>query len=97
VRDREREVFTSSGQTYYVNGEFVPGPPSSYRRFNESGYQLGGGLEYSLQSHVYANLQYVYSRYRDHDVRNRLMGGRRLSPLIVDYADAQPHRSILVG
>ena len=75
VRDRQREVFTSNGQTFYVDGRFIAGPNSSDIRFNESGYEVGGGIEYSLMSHVYADAQYVYSRYRNHNSRNRLMTG----------------------
>ncbi|MEP6982261.1 MAG: outer membrane beta-barrel protein [Sphingomicrobium sp.] len=75
VRDRQRNIFTSSGSTFYVNGQFVPAPPSSDTRFSESGYELGGGLEYSLASHFYADAQYVYSHYRNETVRNRVMLG----------------------
>lgn len=75
VRDRQHEVFTSSGQTFYVDGVFVPGPPSSDLRFSQNGYEFGGGLEYSLQSHIYVSGQYVHSRYRNHTDRDRLMAG----------------------
>lgn len=75
VRDRQRNVFTSSGGTFFVNGQFVPGPPSSDSKFGQSGFETGGGLEYSLASHFYADAQYVYSRYRNHTVRNRVMLG----------------------
>lgn len=75
VRDRQREIFTSNGQTFYVNGQFVPGPPSSDTRFSERGYEVGGGLEYSLPNHIYADAQYVYSRYRNHTKRDRVMLG----------------------
>lgn len=75
VRDRQRNVFTSSGGIFIVNGQIVPGPPSTDMRFSESGYEVGGGLEYSLTSHFYADGQYVYSRYRNHTSRNRVMAG----------------------
>lgn len=75
VRDRQRNVFTSSGSTFYLNGQFVPAPPSTDTRFSESGYELGGGLEYTMTSHFYGDAQYVYSRYRNHTVRNRVMLG----------------------
>lgn len=75
VRDRQRNIFTSSGSTFYVNGQFVPAPPSSNTSFSESGYELGGGMEYSLASHFYADAQYVYSHYRNETVRNRVMFG----------------------
>lgn len=75
VRDQQRNIFTSNGETFFVNGQLVAGPPSSDTRFNESGYELGGGLEYSLASHFYGDAQYVYSRYRNQTTRNRIMLG----------------------
>lgn len=75
VRTREREVFTSSGGLFVVNGQIVPGPPSTDMRFSENGYELGGGAEYALSSHFYADAQYVYSRYRNRTTRNRVMAG----------------------
>lgn len=75
VSDRQREVFTSSGQTFYVNGQFVAGPPSSDLKFRENGYEVGGGLEYSLHSHVFADAQYVHDRYRNRNSRDRLVLG----------------------
>ena len=75
VRDRQRNVFTSSGGDFIVDGQIVPGPPSTDMRFSESGYEVGGGLEYSLTSHFYADGQYVYSRYRNQTSRNRIMAG----------------------
>lgn len=75
VRTREREVFTSAGGPFYVDGEFVPAPPSTDIRFSESGYELGGGAEFALSPHVYANAQYVYSHYRDRTTRSRVMAG----------------------
>lgn len=75
VRTRQREVFTSAGGLFYVNGQFVPAPPSTDTRFDEGGYQLGGGAEYSLSSHVYADAQFVHSRYRNRTTRNRIMAG----------------------
>ena len=75
VRDKQRNVFTSAGGLFVVNGQIVPGPPSTDTRFTESGYEVGGGLEYSFGGHFYADGQYVYSRYRNHTARNRLMAG----------------------
>ncbi|TCM21435.1 outer membrane immunogenic protein [Novosphingobium sp. PhB165] len=46
--------------------------------FNTGGYQLGGGVEYTLtqgRMPVYLNAQYVYSQYDDHTARQRIMGG----------------------
>lgn len=75
VSDRQREIFTSSGQTFYVNGQFVAGPPSSDLKFDESGYDVGGGLEYTFQNHVFADAQYVHARYRNRNSRDRAMLG----------------------
>jgi outer membrane immunogenic protein len=49
-------------------------------RYRTDGYQVGGGVEYTLsQLHtpvpVYVNAQYVYSNYDDHTSRQRVMGG----------------------
>ncbi len=51
-----------------------------YDHFNTSGYQVGGGVEYSLTGEqtrlpLYANVQYVYSQYNDHTARQRVMAG----------------------
>ena len=75
VRTRQREVFTSAGGLFYVNGQFVAAPPSSDARFREDGYELGGGVEFSLSRHFYADAQYVHSRYRNRTFRNRVMAG----------------------
>ena len=75
VHDRQHNVFTSSGGTFFVNGQIVPGPPSSESRFGQSGFETGGGVEYSLANHFYADAQYIYSKYRNHTVRNRVMLG----------------------
>jgi outer membrane immunogenic protein len=75
VRTRQREVFTSAGGLFYVNGQLVAAPPSTDARFREDGYELGGGVEYSLSRHFYADAQYVHSRYRNRTSRNRVMAG----------------------
>ncbi|KTF69909.1 outer membrane protein [Sphingomonas sp. HT-1] len=56
------------------------GQTSFYDSFNTAGYQVGGGVEYSLTGEesrmpVYANVQYVYSQYNDHTARQRVMAG----------------------
>lgn len=51
---------------------------SYYDHFNSNGYQVGGGVEYTVKEGrvpVYANLQYVFSQYNDHTSRHRLMAG----------------------
>ncbi|WP_010544018.1 outer membrane protein [Sphingomonas elodea] len=56
------------------------GQTSFYDHFNTSGYQVGGGVEYSLTGEqtrmpLYVNAQYVYSQYNDHTARQRVMAG----------------------
>ena len=56
------------------------GQASFYDHFGTDGYQLGGGVEYTLTDTalpvpVYVNAQYVYSQYHDHTSRQRLMAG----------------------
>ncbi|UYY77003.1 outer membrane protein [Sphingomonas sp. R1] len=56
------------------------GQTSYYNHFNTDGYQVGGGVEYSLTGEqtrmpLYVNAQYVYSQYNDHTARQRVMAG----------------------
>ena len=56
------------------------GESSYYNHGRTDGYQVGGGVEYSLTNvslplPVYVNAQYVYSNYDDHTSRQRVMGG----------------------
>ncbi|RZM34293.1 MAG: porin family protein [Sphingomonas sp.] len=54
------------------------GQRSFYDHVNTTGYQVGGGVEYTVvegRLPVYANAQYVYSQYNDHTSRQRIMGG----------------------
>ncbi len=51
-----------------------------YDHFNTTGYQVGGGVEYSMSAAdarmpLYANVQYVRSQYNDHTARQRVMAG----------------------
>ena len=75
-------IFAKGG---YVNNEqrkrfdAPAGQTGYYDHFRSDGYQLGGGLEYTLTSAdaklpVYVGAQYVYSQYSDHTSRQRLMG-----------------------
>lgn len=78
-------VFGKGG--YVVNEQrkrFDPaagtGETAFYNHDHTTGYQVGGGVEYTLsQVHlpvpVYVNAQYVYSNYSDHTSRQRVMGG----------------------
>ena len=76
------------GKGGYVSNEqrksFVPaagsGEAGYYNHGRTDGYQVGGGVEYSLTSlhtplPVYVNAQYVYSNYQDHTSRQRVMAG----------------------
>ena len=56
----------------------APGGSSFYDHFRTDGYQVGGGVEYTVTEGrlpAYVNLQYVYSQYNDHTSRQRLMAG----------------------
>lgn len=74
------------GKAGYVNSEqrkrfnAPAGETSFYNHYSTDGYQVGGGVEYTLdQLHtpvpVYVSAQYVYSNYDDHTSRQRVMGG----------------------
>jgi outer membrane immunogenic protein len=74
-------IFAKGG---YVNNEQrkrLDTPTGGYYdHFNTSGYQVGGGVEYSLSGEqtrlpIYANVQYVRSQYNDHTARQRVMAG----------------------
>lgn len=74
-------IFAKGG---YVNNEQrkrLDTPTGGYYdHFNTDGYQVGGGVEYSLTGEqtrmpLYANVQYVYSQYSDHTARQRVMAG----------------------
>lgn len=74
------------GKGGYVNNEqrkrfdAPVGQTSFYDHFRTDGYQVGGGVEYTLTESalpvpVYVNAQYVFSQYHDHTSRHRLMAG----------------------
>jgi outer membrane immunogenic protein len=76
--------FLVFGKGGYVNNEqrkrfdAPAGQTSFYDHYSADGYQVGGGVEYTVTGGklpVYVNAQYVYSRYDDHTSRQRLMGG----------------------
>lgn len=75
VNDDSRTRFTPTTNLLYVNGVIVGPERPYYRRFSTGGYQAGGGVEYDVTSMVYANLQFIYSRYDDHTSRQRGMLG----------------------
>lgn len=72
------------GKAGYVNNEqrkrfsgTVPAT-SFYDHYRVDGYQVGGGVEYSVlesSTPVYVNAQYVFSRYDDNTSRQRVMMG----------------------
>jgi outer membrane immunogenic protein len=77
--------FLIYGKGGYVNNEqrkrfdAPAGQTGYYDHFRSDGYQLGGGLEYTLTNAdaklpVYVGAQYVYSQYSDHTSRQRVMG-----------------------
>ena len=56
------------------------GETSYYSHGRTDGYQVGGGVEYSLTSYhtplpLYVSAQYVYSNFADHTARQRAMLG----------------------
>jgi hypothetical protein len=72
------------GKAGYVNGEQrkrIEGPVGNtlvYDHYRADGYQVGGGVEFSLTQGrlpVYASAQYVYSNYHGNSSRQRVMGG----------------------
>lgn len=76
--------FLVFGKAGYVNGEqrrSITGPTGAglvYDHYNADGYQVGGGVEYSLsqsRTPLYVNAQYVYSDYFGHSARQRVMAG----------------------
>lgn len=73
--DNQRNVFTSSNALFYQNGTIVQAPASFTREPAGSGYQVGGGAEYSFTDMFYVNAQYVYSRYDNDTSRQRVMAG----------------------
>ncbi|WP_159982109.1 MULTISPECIES: outer membrane protein [unclassified Novosphingobium] len=73
------------GKAGYVNGEQrkrIEGPTGDtlvYDHYRADGYQVGGGVEYTVMPQgrlpVYVNAQYVYSNYHGDTGRQRLMAG----------------------
>lgn len=77
--------FLVFGKAGYVNGEQrkrIEGPTGdtlAYDHYRADGYQVGGGVEYTVMPQgrlpVYVNAQYVYSNYNGNSGRQRLMAG----------------------
>ncbi|MYL98906.1 outer membrane beta-barrel protein [Novosphingobium sp. FGD1] len=77
--------FLVFGKAGYVNGEQrkrIEGPAGNtlvYDHYRADGYQVGGGVEYTVMPQgalpVYVNAQYVYSNYHGNTGRQRVMAG----------------------
>ena len=68
VNDQRKRFDAPAGETSFNNHGYT------------DGYQVGGGVEYSMTNlstplPVYVNAQYVYSNYDDHTSRQRVMAG----------------------
>ena len=75
VYTEQRKAFNATSSLFYSNGRIV-GPEQSYYQHDKwHGYQAGGGVEYSLNDMVYGDVQYVYSNYDSHTLRQRVMAG----------------------
>lgn len=77
--------FLIFGKGGYVNNQqrkrldTPTGVGSYYDRFSTDGYQVGGGVEYTLGNAearfpLFIGAQYVHSQYNDHTSRQRVMG-----------------------
>lgn len=75
VTNEQRQRFDPLPTLLYINGQIVGPQQAYYRHFNSDGYQVGGGLEYSLTRMFYVDAQYVYSNYEHHTRRQRAMLG----------------------
>ena len=75
VNDTQRNSFLSTSGLYYVNGSVVGPGYSAKDTYSTDGYQVGGGVEFSLTRMFYVSGQYVYSRYDDHTSRQRALAG----------------------
>ena len=71
------------GKGGYVSNDqrksFIPaagtGETGFYNHGRTDGYQVGGGVEYSLTDMFYVNGEYKYSDYADHTARQRALLG----------------------
>lgn len=79
--NEQRKRFDPSGSLFYSNGQIVGPEQGYYRHENYYGYQVGGGVEYTLPQlgsfnlPLYVNAQYVYSNFDTHTSRQRVMAG----------------------
>jgi outer membrane immunogenic protein len=63
VNDKQRQIFSGIGTT---------GAGGFNRSIHASGYQAGGGAEYSLTQNLYTGIGYRYSDYEGHTARQRV-------------------------
>ena len=75
VYNEQRKAFNATNSLFYTNGRIVGPERSYYQHDSFHGYQVGGGVEYSLNDMVYGDVQYVYSNYDSHTLRQRVMAG----------------------
>jgi outer membrane immunogenic protein len=72
-------IFVKGGYASNEQRKRYSAPRNSYYdHFNSDGYQVGGGVEYTLTEGrlpAYVDVQYVYSQYNDHTSRQRIMAG----------------------
>jgi outer membrane immunogenic protein len=66
--------YVNSEQRLAYSGAAGTGAGGFYDHYHVSGYQLGGGVEYSLTKNLYTGVGYRYSNYDDHTSRQRLYG-----------------------
>lgn len=79
VNNEQRKRFDAPPGLFYRNG-LIGSEQSYYYHGRTGGYQVGGGVEYSLGGTplplpVYVSGQYVYANYDDHTARQRAMLG----------------------
>lgn len=64
AQDRQRRFLnTAAGATVYND------------RYRTDGFQVGGGLEYTVGQRFYVSGEYRYANYYTHTSRNQLLGG----------------------
>lgn len=73
--NEQRKRFDPSSNLFYVNGQVVGPEQPYYRHENFYGFQAGGGVEYSITPMFYGDVQYVYSNFDTHTIRQRVMAG----------------------
>jgi outer membrane immunogenic protein len=62
-------------QRRYYTGNAGTGAGAFYDRYNTTGYQVGGGAEWSIGKHFFVDAEYRFSQYNDHTSRHRALAG----------------------